>query len=109
MILRGWKEISNHLGFGIRTLQRWERQGLPVMRVGMGRRSPVIADSAQLDTWMLRGTGLPPGTPVDLLQNLEGARELRREVRQARTALHKRMVSLRKEMGELRTRKRFRR
>jgi hypothetical protein len=31
-ILSGWKDIANHLGMGVRTVQRYERElGLPVI------------------------------------------------------------------------------
>jgi chromosome segregation ATPase len=49
--LSGWKEIASHLNQGIRTAQRWEHLGLPVHRVGSGRRSPVIAFAEELDAW----------------------------------------------------------
>ena len=106
MILTVWKQISQHLGYGVRTVQRWEGQGLPIKRVTKSPRSPVVADSEQLDAWILRGKGLPPGTPFDLLRNLERARELRDEVERARTALHQRMASLRKEIAAIHTKRR---
>lgn len=106
MILTGWKQIAGHLGYGIRTAQRWERHGLPVKRVSKGPRSPVVADSEQLDAWILRGKDIPPGAPLDLLSNLNRARELRDEVKRARTILHQKMANLRKEMIALRAKKR---
>ena len=66
MILTGWKEISNHLRYGVRTLQRWERNGLPIRRVNQTRRSPVVADSDELDAWILHRRKLPPGVPESL-------------------------------------------
>jgi hypothetical protein len=106
VILTGWKQISRHLGYGIRTAQRWENRGLPVKRVTNGPRSPVVADSEELDAWILRGKDLPPGAPLDLLRNIERARELCAEVERARTALREKMANLRKGMAELRTRSR---
>jgi hypothetical protein len=32
MILKGWKDIAKYLGCGVRTVQRWEKLGLPVRR-----------------------------------------------------------------------------
>lgn len=106
MILTGWKQIAGHLGYGIRTAQRWERHGLPVKRVSKGPRSPVVADSEQLDAWILRGKDIPPGAPLELLRNLERARELCDEVKRARTALHQKMANLRNEMTALRAKRR---
>ena len=56
----------------------------------------MVADPEKLDAWMLRGTGLSPGAPLDLLRNLQRARELRAEVERARTALHQQVASLRR-------------
>jgi hypothetical protein len=90
----------------MRSVQPWEGQGLPVKRVTKSPRSPVVADSEQLDEWILRGKGLPPGTRVDLLRNLERARELRDEMERARTALRQKMAALRKEIANLRAKRR---
>jgi hypothetical protein len=49
--LSGWKEIATHLKQGVRTAQRWERLGLPVHRVGQGKRAPVIGFAEELDAW----------------------------------------------------------
>jgi len=51
VLLTGWKEIAAYLRFGIRTVQRWERLGLPVIRVG-GVRGAVMAHSERLNTWV---------------------------------------------------------
>lgn len=104
MILTGWKQISKHLGYGIRTVQRWERKGLPVKRVTGGPRSPVVANSEDLDGWMLRGKTLPPGAPPDLLQNLQRARELQRQVEHTRNQLRLRLEALKKQIAERRAR-----
>jgi len=51
--LSGWKEIAAHLGRGVRTAQRWEKDfGLPVRRIGFGRIESVFAFSAELDAWL---------------------------------------------------------
>ena len=49
--LSGWKEIATHLNQGLRTAQRWERLGLPIHRMGKGKRAPVIAFAEELDAW----------------------------------------------------------
>jgi hypothetical protein len=61
MILNGWKEIANHLGRGVRTVQRWEKLGLPVRRPNSRLRSAVICTSEELDVWVSKcQTGRPP-------------------------------------------------
>ena len=52
MILNGWKEIAQHLGRGVRTIQRWEAFGLPVRRPNYKNRSAVVALSDELDEWL---------------------------------------------------------
>jgi hypothetical protein len=52
VILNGWKEIASYLHSGIRTVQRWERFGLPVGRVGPGHRSPVVTLTQNVDGWV---------------------------------------------------------
>ena len=81
MILTGWKQIATHLGYGVRTVQRWERIGLPVKRVTKGAKSPVVADSDQLETWLLRRTTVRGGITQELWANIRSARELRGTVR----------------------------
>ena len=51
--VQSWKEIACELDRAVRTVQRWERTlGLPVRRVGKGRRSPVFAFKDELQDWM---------------------------------------------------------
>ena len=50
-LLSGWKEIANYMHQGVRTIQRWERNGLPVRRVTSSGRGPVIALAEDLDNW----------------------------------------------------------
>ena len=54
MILNGWKQIANHLGRGVRTIQRWEFLGLPIRRPRRKDRSAVCALSEELDEWVRR-------------------------------------------------------
>ena len=56
MLLNGWKEIASYLKTSVRTVQRWERCGLPVVRPGDGLRGSVVAHSEQVDQWLLRRT-----------------------------------------------------
>ena len=58
--LDGWKEVAAHLGRGVRTAQRWERElGLPVRRLGTGGAEVVYALKDELDAWLLRQSRLP--------------------------------------------------
>ena len=51
-LLTSWKEIAAHLGKGVRTAQRWEREiGLPVRRPAENRHI-VVALAADLDNWI---------------------------------------------------------
>jgi hypothetical protein len=51
-ILTSWKEIANHLGKGIRTVQRWEQAiGLPVRRPHGRRNGVVLAHCDEIDAW----------------------------------------------------------
>jgi hypothetical protein len=60
----------------MRTVQRWENSGLPVKRVNKSPRSPVVADSDELDAWILHRLKLPDGAPENLLENRQRAQEL---------------------------------
>ena len=102
MILTGWKEIATHLRYGTRTVQRWEREGLPVKRVNHTRRSPVVADAEELDAWILHRVQLPPGASRERTDNLQRARELRRKSQEMRKELRARMDVLKKTLAEAR-------
>jgi hypothetical protein len=55
-ILNSWKEISNYIGRGVRTVQRWEElYGLPVHRAAGRDRSAVYALSDEVDAWLRMG------------------------------------------------------
>jgi hypothetical protein len=52
-VLTSWKEIASHLGKGVRTVQRWERElGLPVRRPSNSRHI-IVAVPSELDEWVL--------------------------------------------------------
>jgi hypothetical protein len=105
MILSGWKQIAAYLGCGIRTAQRWEATGLPVHRPIPGRRSHVTVESEQLDFWV-RDTELRRNGASDRLATVQRARELRKEIQQARQTLRLKMEALRKELAALRRHRR---
>ena len=52
MILKGWKDIAKYLGCGVRTVQRWEKLGMPVRRPSKGERSAVMAITEELAAWL---------------------------------------------------------
>lgn len=54
-ILNSWKEISEYVGRGVRTIQRYERTySFPVRRVAGRARSSVMAFSDEIDSWLSR-------------------------------------------------------
>ena len=52
MILKGWKDIAKYLGCGVRTVQRWEKLGMPVRRPTKGARSAAMAITEELAAWL---------------------------------------------------------
>ncbi|HVT98619.1 MAG TPA: hypothetical protein VHE33_14045 [Acidobacteriaceae bacterium] len=68
-ILTSWKEISQYLGKGVRTVQRWEREaGLPVRRRDGAARHAVLAIPQELDEWARTRTRGPAGPVADSLR-----------------------------------------
>jgi hypothetical protein len=54
-LLTSWKQISQYLGIGIRTAQRWERELImPVRRPHRKMRSGVVALTDEIDVWLCR-------------------------------------------------------
>jgi len=98
-ILNGWKEIACHLGKGVRTVQRYERElGLPIRRPAGNLTGSVIATKAELDGWVvarpIREAFRLPQAPVDIATplsefrcQLKQMRRLREEAAELRTAL----------------------
>lgn len=105
MIITGWKDIAQYLGVGVRTVQRWERSGLPVKRPGPGRKAHVVADSEELASWV-RDNPFWRRHDTDILETVRRGRKLRAEAQQAREILQARMDILRKEMAALLAKKR---
>lgn len=56
--LDSWKDIAAYLGRDVRTVIRWEENGLPVHRVPGGKRQAVFAYRSEIDDWLL---GKAPG------------------------------------------------
>ena len=51
-LLSSWKEVASYLNRGMRTVQRWERFGLPVHRMGDSSRAPVFAFANEIEGWL---------------------------------------------------------
>jgi hypothetical protein len=101
VLLSGWKEISEHLRCGVRTAQRYEHAGLPITRPLPGRRSHVIADSEQLDGWLLEGS-FRRNRDFERLSVIQRTRELRGQVQQSRKTLRHTLELLVEELTALR-------
>jgi hypothetical protein len=64
--LNGWKEIAAHLGKGVRTAQRWEREyGLPVRRIGREGGEIVFAFQDEIDRWSLESRPRREAVDID--------------------------------------------
>ena len=64
--LKSWKQIADHFGTSVSTVQRWAaRRGLPVTRPPGGAPASVFADVAELESWF-RGQPRVSATDVDL-------------------------------------------
>src|SRR5690348_1731708 len=94
-ILSGWKQIADHLGKGVRTVRRYERELSLTVRRPAGKSSvSVIATADELDAWV---TTSPIRSQFELARptaNTEMLEELRRNVRE--------MSRLRRETQEVR-------
>ena len=55
VVLNSWKEISQYMGRSVRTLQRWERFGLPIHRPTGNDKSSVYALPHELQRWLAKG------------------------------------------------------
>ena len=89
---------------GVRTVQRWEQSGLPIMRPTGNHRAHVLAESEQLDQWVrkLRERKSLSFIPKDLIANIEQTRCLRVESKQVRAESKQARQSLRLQLDVLR-------
>jgi phage terminase Nu1 subunit (DNA packaging protein) len=97
-ILNGWKEIAEHLHRTPRSVQRWERLGLPVRRLSASPRSPIVAFSNELEDWIRRKKKTqtavtdPAEAHVAYMRTLHETQRLVDELKAARLE-HKRLVA----------------
>jgi hypothetical protein len=115
-VLTGWKEIANHLGKGVRTVQRYERQlALPVHRPAGKPWGSVMATESELDAWV---SASPIREAVriakamvaseccnsssDLKEALAEMRELRDEMKHLRAKLRTTVQSLSRQVQAMR-------
>lgn len=89
--LTSWKEIAQHLGKGVRTVQRWEHEGLPIRRPSSGQRGRVLAYDEELDQWLRSA----------FQQNAEGRRSQTADLRKAVEQLLAENECLRRELNAL--------
>lgn len=104
MILSGWKEIAAYMHCGIRSAQRWERDGLPVHRLIAARRSAVIARSEELDRWIRKDQFSHPRYP-ELIAAIANAQRLQDQTRVRVTELQTRVAGLQAQVADLQTRR----
>lgn len=57
--LDSWKEIASYLNRDVRTVIRWQSNGLPVHRVPGGKRKAVFALTSEIDAWLLQHDSPP--------------------------------------------------
>jgi serine/threonine-protein kinase len=59
--LESWKEIADHLGRGVRTVQRWAlTRHLPVHRLPGGKRPRVFSLTSEIDGWLMNSGAREP-------------------------------------------------
>lgn len=82
--LKGWKEICKYLGRSQRTLQRWEKKGLPILRDPAGRP---IAKPEHIDRWLMKLNEEEFDNP-----GVNAALEIEREAKQEQRAIQERVI-----------------
>jgi hypothetical protein len=101
-ILNGWKEIADCLKLTPRSAQRWERLGLPVRRVSDSVRSPIIADSDEIENWVRTKTARLDSLNTNTAAFRATQRETRRlvkELQETRQELAKQLHSITNQLG----------
>jgi phage terminase Nu1 subunit (DNA packaging protein) len=65
-LLSSWKEIATCLNRGVRTVQRWERCGLPVRRPAGAESNVVMAVESDLREWLKNSKNRRASMGLDL-------------------------------------------
>jgi phage terminase Nu1 subunit (DNA packaging protein) len=102
MLLSGWKDIARYLGSGVRSAQRWEDKGLPIVRPLQGRRSRVFAETAQVDTWIKHLDR--NGNSAPTVSEIERTKRLVADLTKERADMKSRVLELGRQLHTLRTR-----
>ena len=98
-MLSTWKEIAAHLGKGVRTVQRWERElGLPIHRPLPGKKHIVIAYPDELDRWIRHEGSAEAHNQSDLHQTKRSSHGV-----EPAQLLHERTAQLLRDHGFKRT------
>jgi hypothetical protein len=100
VILSGWKEIAKYLNSGVRTSQRWETSGLPVRRPVRSKRSPVLAQSEDIDRWLHNSAFIDGNGTSDAVRGEQ--QQLCLEMRRKIQTLQHQIIALRKEIDTIR-------
>jgi len=111
MILNGWKQIAGYTKSSVRTVQRWEKAGMPVIRPLPGSRGSVITYSGQLDSWLVRHSRVETAssqsqraitaTRHDFHETLVRTRELNQQIRRTKMEMGARMSLLQTQVSLL--------
>jgi hypothetical protein len=112
MILSGWKQIAGYLNSSVRTVQRWEKMGMPVVRPLPSSRGTVIAYSEQVDRWLGRLSAMQTHSAIpiserivqrgqDFQQNLARSHMLTQQLQQTKLQMSDRMLKLKTEIDLL--------
>lgn len=73
--LTSWKEIACYMGASVRTVQRWEMQGLPVWRPSRIRHKvSIMAYTDELNSWTVAHYWRTAATPRSLVCLLQEER-----------------------------------
>lgn len=98
MLLTGWKEIANYLHCGVRTAQRCEHKGVPIIRRMPGSHAHVIAYSQHVDRWLKQSKDCVPvisKLQVEIEHTQQLLLNLSQEHRQLRLRLRRELASIR--------------
>jgi len=64
-----WKCVASYVGRSVRTIQRWEKQGMPVRRpAGPASKNRILVYRSELDRWMADFFALDSESPDRMLQ-----------------------------------------